>query len=516
MKLKIFLIIGAIVGLNLLSGCQNISGLGEIQLSDEDISALKMYNAVFNDNASLAVEALEMGENPNEFSSDKVASLSAKFKREKNPLAMAVHKRSYEVADILLRNGADADALNVDGATILELSNIEFAKKLVECGADVNRKNSDGKCVFEVKASLLGEPEVIEWAKLCIENSYEVIPAKVRESFDYNNEKPYGMIKYLREQGFEIMLSETDELFYKAAFGTLKSEEADTVITNTRGETLINIAAKYGNLINVKLLLEKGADIRVEGHNGLYDALDYAIENGHMEIVKYFAEKGKFPIRREEHVYTTTERNLIQCVKSGNYNCLSYVLEAFNKIYDKDDFTSAACAAVKADNTDCLRLLLNLGADIDKAAEECLISGDVEIARLLCEFGADFGKINNALWYAIEFHDKDEGFELAKFLIENFPNLVQNDSSAMTAAIESGSLDAAKLLLGSGIDVNKRYFDKDITALMCAADSTDEIFRYLTELGADKYAEDTDGKTVRDYLNFYGCVDRVKMSMLDE
>jgi ankyrin repeat protein len=50
---------------------------------------------------------------------------------------------------------------------------------------------------------------------------------------------------------------------------------------------LIN-ASKLGDLVNVKSLIEKGADI----HANEDYALQVASEFGHLEVVKFLAEKG--------------------------------------------------------------------------------------------------------------------------------------------------------------------------------------------------------------------------------
>ncbi len=86
--------------------------------------------------------------------------------------------------------------------------------------------------------------------KLCLENGWKVSPQEIVTSFDDNKKRPYEMINYFRTNipDLKLELSETDELFYKAAFGSLESEEADITAKNSRNETLINIAAKYGNI----------------------------------------------------------------------------------------------------------------------------------------------------------------------------------------------------------------------------------------------------------------------------
>ncbi len=334
--------------------------------------------------------------------------------------------------------------------------------------------------------------------------------------FDDNGNKPYEMINYFRSNfpGLKIKLSKTDELFYKAAFGKLKRGEADITARNSRNETLINIAAKYGNINNVRLLYEKGADIRVKGYNGLYDALDYAIENGHIEVIKYFAEKGEGIIRRDDYMFMTTERNLMACGEKGYYDCLKYVLDTF-EIYNREDVTSGAVRAVRTGNLQILGLFLDHGADIDKMADDCLVNGNVETARFLVERGADFSKFEGALSYAIGFHSEEEGRALAAFLIEKYPSLIETDDDAVPKAINKGSIESVKLLIESGIDINKRYYSDNFTALMCASDSTDEIYEYLLSAGADITLKDAKGKTAEDHLNYYGCTDYKKLEMLN-
>ncbi len=507
------LILAAIV---MFSGCGNFIGARAVHFSDESLPSLKMYEAAFNDNVALAKESLAMGESPNRFSSNEVAHLSAKWKRECNPLAMAVNCHSYEVAGLLLESGGNADVLDVDGATLLEVSNIEFAKKLVEYGADINRRNQHGENLFQVKASMLEGDELLEWVKLCYENGWQASPKEIAAGFDDNPNKPYEMINYFRSNipGLKIKLSKTDELFYKAAFGKLKRREADITARNSRNETLINIAAKYGNINNVKLLYEKGADIRVKSYNGLYDALDYAIENGHLEVIKFFAEKGEGIIRRDDYIFITTERNLMECGEKGYYDCLKYLLDTF-EIYNKEDVTFGAVRTVKTGNLQILDLFLDYGADIDKVANDCLINGDVETAEFLVKRGVDFSKFDNALYYAIDSHSEEEGRALAAFLIEKYPSLIETDTDALPEAITKGSVESVKLLIESGIDINKRYYDKKLTALMCASDSTDEIYEYLLSAGADITLKDAEGKTAQDHLNYYGCTDYKKLEMLN-
>ncbi len=508
------IIVFVLIWVILLTSCSNSINTESLQV--DKLLSIKMREALLNNNVELVREALSLGANVDKFESDDIYVLSFTNKKEYNPLAIAVSKQEYMIAELLLSQGANPNILTADGFTLLQISSLEFAKTLLDHGANVELKNSKNQDVFDIKASNCEETEALAWTKLYLEYGGQITPERAKSCFDNNLNKPYSIIKYLEDviPDFNANLSKIDLLFYKAAFEELDKIESDTKIRNDRGETLINIAAKYGNLTNVKTLYELGADIYTEGFNGRYNALDYAIENGYIECVKYFKEKGESVIEREDDVFSTTARNLRKCVSNGHFDCLSYVLSVFEECYEKDSLTAGACMAVERKDDKSLELLLLNGADISECAKTCLYSGNLKIAQVLIENGADFTYDGNELYYVACHYSDMEAAQFIKILEKVNPQSIERDTCALQTAVETGKMETVRALINVGIDINKRYFDSNKTILMFAARSTNEIFKFLIDSGADLYAKDDYGKSIKDYLTYDGCIDTNKMLML--
>ena len=64
------------------------------------------------------------------------------------------------------------------------------------------------------------------------------------------------------------------------------SKDPDVNIVTPRGETALSIAVKKNKLEIVKLLIEKGADVKHRNKDGL-SAIDFAILPGFKDIAVY-------------------------------------------------------------------------------------------------------------------------------------------------------------------------------------------------------------------------------------
>jgi ankyrin repeat protein len=176
-------------------------------------------------------------------------------------------------------------------------------------------------------------------------------------------------------------------------------------------QELIN-AAKNGDLENVKVLLENGADVHAEND----DALLWASSNGHVEVVKLLLENGADP-------------------------------------HAKND--AALRWASEYGRVEIVKLLLENGAnphaENDEALRGASSNGHTEVVQLLLENGANPHAENDE---ALRWASQNGHTEVVKLLLEAGANVHANDDAALRGASYRGQIEVVQLLLDAGADVS--------------------------------------------------------------
>jgi ankyrin repeat protein len=146
-------------------------------------------------------------------------------------------------------------------------------------------------------------------------------------------------------------------------------------------------------------------------------------------------------------------------------------------------------AAVEKGDIKAVERMLKKGADPDAYEGRsltplniALMNGDIEMVKLLLKYGADpnaFGELSEAemapLTLAVVYSKRPA--DVLRLLIDAGADPAK-DFFALHSAIEKGDLDAVKLLVNGGGDVNQ--------GLQTAAGTNQvEIVKYLLEAGAD-------------------------------
>jgi ankyrin repeat protein len=126
-------------------------------------------------------------------------------------------------------------------------------------------------------------------------------------------------------------------------------------------------AAEKGEVITVKELLEKGANIEEKDSYG-DTALMRAAENGRTETVKLLLDKGA-NVNAESNFGVTP---LIYAARSGNSDMVTILLERGAKIYAKGRWITEAgdtplSMAAYSGNVGIMKMLIDRGADVEEA-----------------------------------------------------------------------------------------------------------------------------------------------------
>ena len=285
---------------------------------------------------------------------------------------------------------------------------------------------------------------------------------------------------------------------------------ADVNATNRAGMTPLMMAASRGHLEAVKLLLEKGADVKAESIFGT--ALKQAAAGRHLEIVKLLLAKSDLSVT-DNFGWSV----LMRAVESGSLEMVELLLaQGVDVNAQAKDGRTALMIAASRKRPEIAKLLLERGAeanaknqDGETALFSAVESGDPEVAEILLDNGA-----------AIDEENEAGETPLLKAAEKGYVDVVRllkkrgAESSVFVAAVE-GDTDELGRFLSRGVHVDTRD-KRGRTILMAAVKHANlEAARMLLEKGADVNALDGDGvtalqianrdhKPIRDLLTAYG------------
>lgn len=207
------------------------------------------------------------------------------------------------------------------------------------------------------------------------------------------------------------------------------------------------VAAEFGDIEKVKSMIDKGADVNAPYNNFLlgYDnrAIDRAIKNGYLDIVRLLIDKG---------------------AKINERNC--YHLTALEE-------------AVISNNSKIIKLIIERGAAVDICFINACLSGHKENIKLLISNGVNVNyKDSNGVTALMRVAESsDEFLQVAKLLIDNGADVNAKDKNGYTPLFYSifdrsnidwnGERDIVlmpMLLLDNGSDINAK--DKNGKSLL--------------------------------------------------
>ena len=441
------------------------------------------------------------------------------------PLADAVQRGDTPAILSLLKNGADVNAPQPDGATALHwaayLDAADTTALLIRSGAKVDTPNNYGMTPLAL-AGANGNATIVDRLLKAGANPNGAVRAGETPLMLAARTGSVDAVKALLSAGAAIDAKEAwngqTALMWAAAAGharvvqLLIDRHADIRARSNAGTTPLLFAVRHGDIATVRVLLAAGADVLDKRPDGATPLL-VAVINGHADLVDLLLEKGADPnveggsteltvpgvrARPMELKYrklTNSERDS-EGVSRGNI--FGRPLHA--AVHVANWHISDQFIAVQMDRMRVITALLEHGADVNGrirmeeprwsgaryrrhlAGATALLfaakSADVEVMRLLLEYGAD-PTINTD---------------------ENITPLMAAAGIAWASnqdrASESQVLEAVKLLVDEqGADVNA-VSDLGETAMHAAAyRGANSVVQYLFDKGAKLDVVAVDGRT---------------------
>ncbi len=389
----------------------------------------------------------------------------------------------HDAARLLIRAGATLDAANHAGSTPMRLAAVNgsaaMIERLLDAGVDPNAALSPDGDTALMMAARTGRPDAV---RLLLDRGADVNRA---ETWGGTTALMWAVAEH-HADAVELLVAHGADIDARTriypvadAAGSEGPEpedadpEAEPVGYSNGGFTPLLFAAREGDLTSARLLVAGGADLGAVASDGK-DALGLAIYNGNYELASFLLDSGS-PVDNPD---------------AEGFTPLFWAVDRRNM-----EWNPGFPWTVTADPLPLIRKLLDAGADpnriVDKTPRSrrnfggsprikfattfmrAAYSADLELVRLLLEFGADptiRSGDNETPLLAAAGHGWIDGYSQGK----SFPERL--------AVIE--------LLVELGADVNWAD-DAGITPLMVAANMGDvAIIQYLVDQGADLGAHD--------------------------
>ena len=293
----------------------------------------------------------------------------------------AVEKRSLEVLTLLLESGAAVNVVDESKSSpLLDAANancVQIMQKLIESGAKVNEADDNGRTPLHL-AALSDNPKVLTVmleakASINVRDSKERTPLHLATFLGYIH-----VVERLLKENAEIQTVDyrgqsplhTAAVYSKTALAKLFPENgASPDQVDGSDNTALHLAIKSCDASAVQLMLDKGADFKIKGRDGL-SYLGLASGRGLATILEMLLDVGSSSVSGRDWDFVDMVAAYWQAIKNHRIETLKILVKKERRLLD--EFSNEGFTSLET----CLR---NRGQN----------SQEEPIAICLLEFGAD-------------------------------------------------------------------------------------------------------------------------------
>jgi ankyrin repeat protein len=425
-------------------------------------------------------------------------------------LHWAVYRDDAELVDLLIRSGADVAVRNRDGATPLSLAcinaNAAIVGRLLDGGANANERGPNGETALmmasrsgatdamrvlldhgaDVNAteSLRGTTALMWAAAQSHPEAVKLLAARGANVAARSNPAPRGRSAYLAPTTSQRAAQVAQQVGRAAAAAAEGGQEGGFARQGDDGGglTALVFAARENDMESARILLDAGADVNQTTRYG-WTPLLTATQNRNYVLASFLLKRGANP----------------NIANKGGWTPL--YLATDNRNIEGGDYP---VPAGDLDHLDFIKTLLDAGADVNARAKDSTETRTIFTMQWLYEDGA------TPLLRAAQSGD----VELMKLLLAKGADPKIPTTNNVTAlAVASGigwvqgityewseqrSLEAVKILLDLGVDVNAVDGDGRTALHGAAHKGRNDVVQLLVDHGAKLDARDNGS---RDTLN---------------
>ena len=476
----------------------------------------------------------------------------------------------------LIQNGADIQARDCDGSTVLHYASrysnqevVEFLlklneisvnatdnsnqtplmracydggrldniKMLIQNGADIQARDCNGSTVLHV-ASISSNQEVVEFLLKLNEISVNATDNSSQTPLMYAclNGGPLQIIKMLIQNGADIQARKCDGstvLHLASRYSNqevveflLKLNEISVNATNNLYQTpLMHACNNGGRLDNIKMLIKNGADIQASSSNGS-TVLHFASQLSNQEVVEFLLKLNEISVNATDNLYQTPLMRA--CINGGRLDNIKMLIQNGADIQASSSNGSTVLHfASQLSNQEVVEFLLKLNEISVNATDNhnhtplmraCYDGGRLDNIKMLIRNGADIQASSSNGSTVLHLASQLSNQEVVEFLLklnEISVNATDNlyQTPLMRACINGGRLDNIKMLIQNGADIQASSSNGSTVLHFASQLSNQEVVEFLLKLNEISVnATDNSNQTPLMYACIkVGRLDNIKM-----
>ncbi len=375
------------------------------------------------------------------------------------------------LADVLTKHELHVNSVLLSGGhTMLHEAAAKRSPEVVEYlitnGAQVNVADNYGHTPLDV-ATVFGTAKVAALLEQAGATHGEGLRIKAAPTATGDNPPATG---YNPLQPQEVNNFWVDSFLYAARTGDIETVErrldrdADINVQDRDGMTALLYAVSEGHTEIVELLLDRDADIEAKDRKG-YTALIYAVMSTRIETsvrietVELLLDHGVNVDVQGSIIRWTA---LLHAAMAGHIEIVELLIDHGANVEDRDSFFEwmLLMKAARTGDTEAVKLLLDYGVNVDvqdlvrnTALRYAAMAGHTETVALLLDRGADIEAQNingeTTLLYAAHFGQT----EIVELLLDRGADIEAKDRYGNTALIRTAftdDIEIVKLLLDRG------------------------------------------------------------------
>ena len=292
--------------------------------------------------------------------------------------------------------------------------------------------------------------------------------------------------------------------------------------TNSKGMTALMLAAKYGYINIVNMLLDNNADIEKKDENGK-TALIWATIGGNIDVVKRLREEDANIYERDNNGKKAINfargeiKNILQKQYNHQINYIFYIAANKLNINNLNSITKFESLIDRYPEIIDERTIYHRLPLIFVALE----NGNFDLIKILLEKkGVDINKIYGGTTILLYACYKNVEINFIKYLVSKGANVNDKnkiEETSLMMASYFGNNDVVEFLISKGANVNSKNI-KGLDSLMyaCQLENNKDIVEFLLRNGANIYEKANNGDNSLIFATSKGNIDVVNLLLKED